>query len=97
MHQTNFMQNASPDPSNSGMPTASEWYRLYFSALVESNRDKALLQIERAQEAIQYRRRELGDAPIDNLREVQELGQASTYLGILLRSVGTEGEHVLWD
>jgi hypothetical protein len=96
MQQTNSMQQSRPDASASGTSVASEWSRLYFSALVESNRDKAVAQIERAQAAIQYRRSELSKVAVDP-REVQELGKASRYLAILLRTVGTDGEHLLWD
>jgi hypothetical protein len=79
------------------MPSSSDWYRLYFSALVETDRSKALPQIERAQEAIQGRRLELTQIPPENPREELELSKAQNYLGILLRNVGSETERLLWD
>jgi hypothetical protein len=79
------------------MPSTSDWYRLYFSALVETDRNKALPQIERAQEAIQGRCVELSQIPPENPREMLELNKAQNYLGILLRNVGSESERLLWD
>lgn len=79
------------------MPQASTWYRLYSAALLESDRNKALVQIERAQEAIQDRRCQLDGADSPNPREAQDLSKASTYLGIMMRNVGTESERLLWD
>jgi hypothetical protein len=79
------------------MPSTSDWYRLYFSALVETDRSKAVPQIERAQEAIQGRRLQLSHVSTENPREELELRKAQNYLGILLRNVGSESERLLWD
>lgn len=79
------------------LPSSSDWYKLYFSAVVETDRDKALPQIERAKEAIQDRYVELTGAPGRNPREVLDLDKAQNYLGILLRNVGGDSERLLWD
>jgi hypothetical protein len=73
------------------------WRRAYFEAMVESDRNKALLGIERARYAIQERVEELDHLPAKNPRELQDLVYASTYLGILLMQVGTEAGSLLWD
>lgn len=82
---------------NMRMPRTSDWYRLYSSAVVETDRNKALPQIERAKEAIQDRCQELSHAHAENPREMLELNKAQNYLGILLRNVGSESGRLLWD
>lgn len=73
------------------------WYQAYFVALQERDRDKALLEIERARRAIEQRTFELSQVPGSNARELQDLGHALTYLGILLMHIGRESGDVLWD
>jgi hypothetical protein len=73
------------------------WYQAYFAALVERDCDKALIEIERARHAIQERTRELHHVPPSNPREIQDLTNALTYLGILLMHMGTETGSLLWD
>jgi len=75
----------------------SGWYGLYAVALLESDRKKALPQIERAQKAIHHRQAELDHTSAVDPREIQDLSRASNYLGIMLRNVGTESERLLWD
>jgi len=82
--------------TKAGHPKSS-WYQTYFAAVLESDRRKAVLQIERAQIAIQDRLLELRKAPPDNPREVQDLSNALTYLGILFQNIDSENGHMLWD
>ena len=74
-----------------------DWYRSYFLAMVENDRDKALIEIGRAHKAIQERLTELRRAPVNDPREMQDLASAITYLGILLLHIGDESGNVLWD
>jgi hypothetical protein len=74
-----------------------EWYRTYFFAVVESNRNRALPQIELAQKAIHARVAELRTEPLSNPRELQDLNSALIYLGILLQHIGRETGKLLWD
>ncbi|HZQ94597.1 MAG TPA: hypothetical protein VFA67_06275 [Candidatus Sulfotelmatobacter sp.] len=73
------------------------WYQSYFLAMVEHDRNKALLEIEKARNAIRERTLELQHTPPSNPREVQDLVNALTYLGILLMHMGTEDGNLLWD
>jgi hypothetical protein len=73
------------------------WYHTYFLAMVENDRDKALLEIAHAHRAIQERLLELRRAPGEDLREMQDLASAITYLGILLMHIGNESGDLLWD
>ncbi len=95
--QSNSMQAVKSEPNRFAMGTNSGWYGLYTMALLERDRNKALPQIERAREAIHHRQAELCRASGVNTREIQDLTKASTYLGIMLRNVGTESERLLWD
>lgn len=74
-----------------------DWYRTYFHAMVENDRAKAVIEIERAQKAIQERLLELHRASAADPREMQDLASAITYLGILLMHIGDETGNVLWD
>lgn len=96
MNAINFTQ---PNHRNNwtGTTPPSEWYGLYTAALLESDRNKAIRRIERAQVAIHDRRSELDQADAINPREAQDLSKAATCLGIMLRNVGTESERLLWD
>ena len=76
---------------------SSTWYQTYFAAMVEGDRDKALLQIVRAQSAIRDRLVELRTLPPANPREPQDLNSALVYLGILLDNVDANGESLLWS
>lgn len=96
MQQSNPIQAMASEANHFAIPGAG-WYGLYTMALLESDRTKALPQIELAQRAIDRRQAELGQEPAVNPREIQELNKASTYLGIMLRNVGTESERLLWD
>jgi hypothetical protein len=97
MRQTNFIQAVESEPNRLAMAANPGWYGLYTMALLESDRNKALRQIELAQRAIDHRQEELDQTSAVNPREVQELTKASTYLEIMLRNVGTESERLLWD
>jgi len=65
--------------------------------MVESDRSKALLEIERAQKAIQERALELRLQHQCDSREMQDLTSALTYLGILLLHISKESGNLLWD
>lgn len=73
------------------------WYRTYFIALVEQDRDKALLEIDHARIAIENRIVELGHLSAGDPNEMQDLSNALTYLGILLMYIGSESGNLLWD
>jgi hypothetical protein len=92
------MQQTRLDSDKIGMRmSTSDWYRLYVSALVETDQKKALPQIERAQEAIQDRCQELSHVSSANSREMLDLNKAQSFLGILRRNVGSESARLLWD
>jgi hypothetical protein len=74
-----------------------EWYRAYFAAMVETDRNRALLEIQKARIAIQERTRELRHNQPSNPREIHDLINALTYLGILLSHLGTATGDLLWD
>jgi len=80
--------------SNAGVP---DWYQTYFVAVVEHDRQRALPQIELAQRAIHNRVAQLQKDPPCNPRELQDLNNASIYLGILLQHIGSETGNLLWD
>ena len=73
------------------------WYKAYFDAMVERDRSRALLEIERARHAIENRASELRHVPPSSPREAQDLVHALTYLGILLMYMNTENGGLLWD
>jgi len=73
------------------------WYRIYYTALLEGDRQRARTKIDRAQKAIHQRLAELGVAVPRSEREPQDLQNAQTYLGILLQYIGSESGSVLWD
>lgn len=76
---------------------APGWYHTYFIAVAESDRDKALLEIDDARIAIQERIVELRHLPPSNPCEMQDLCNALTYIGILLMHIGNESGSLLWD
>lgn len=76
---------------------ASGWYQLYFAAVTEANESKAVLQIDRARQAMQNRLVELQHAQRPDGGELQDLNNAMTYLAILLQHVGREGGHLIWN
>lgn len=91
MRQLQTVENHAP------ICESPDWYRIYFAAMVEGDRDRALLQIARAQRAIEDRLSELRTLPPNSPREPQDLNSALAYLGILLENVGTTGETLLWN
>jgi hypothetical protein len=74
-----------------------EWYQAYFEAMVERNRNQALLGIERARHAIKERTLELRHVAPSSPREMQDLVHALTYLAILLMHIDTDTGDLLWD
>ena len=91
------MQQSGPEHVVIVKGAEPEWYRAYFAAMVERDRDKALLEISKARIAIQERTKELRYVARPNPREIQDLVNALTYLGILLSHIGTETGDLLWD
>ena len=75
----------------------SGWYQLYFAAVTEANEGKAVLQIERARQAMQNRFAELQRTKDPDGGELQDLSNAMTYLAILLQHVGREGGNLIWN
>lgn len=76
---------------------ASGWYQLYFAAVTEANERKAVLQIDRARQAMLNRRVELQRTRDPDGVELQDLDNAMTYLAILLQHVGREGRNLIWN
>lgn len=73
------------------------WYRVYYHAVLEGDRYKAKLKIDRAQHAIQDRLTELRLQSPSTPREPQDLCNALLYLGILLQHMSGDAGGVLWD
>ena len=84
-------------PGLSSDARVPDWYQAYFVAVVEHDRQRALPQIELAQKAIHDRVSQLHNDPACNSRELQDLNNASVYLGILLQHIGSETGNLLWD
>lgn len=84
-------------PSLRSNDNAPDWYQTYFVAVVERRRDRALPQIELAQQAIYARVAELRKNASGSARELQDLNNALVYLGILLQYIGRETGNLLWD
>lgn len=76
---------------------ASGWYQLYFAAVTEANESRAVLEIERARQAMRNRLAELQGGELSDGGEIQDLKNAMTYLAILLRHVGRGGGHLIWS
>ena len=91
------MRQIKPAFSSPRKPSEPLWYHTYYVAMVEGDRSKALLEIENARIAIQDRLTELRQMPPSNPRELQDLANALTYLGILLMYIGSDGGNMLWD
>ena len=71
------------------------WYAAYYAAMLESDRQKAYAEAERARKVISDRFAELDlSAPAD-AREHAKLNSALVYLDLLVNS-GQDGNRVLW-
>ena len=91
------MQVANPIPRGpSPVATAPEWYDIYFTAVLEADEWKALIEIGRAGKAIQDRLRQLRSSAAENVQEIQDLNCALTYLRLLLQNMDTESEKLPW-
>lgn len=73
------------------------WYSLYCAAMLECDRGKTLSHVQCAQRAIEDRVAELHVVQSQSGREVQDLSNALTHLGILRHYLGNETENTLWD
>jgi hypothetical protein len=82
---------------SSGEQRVPVWYQIFFEAMQERDRFRALPQIERARRAIRDRVNELRSFPLENVNEVRDLDSAATYLCILLQHVASESGDLLWD
>ena len=87
-----YIQSARPAKIN-----VSRWYQLYFAAVTEANEGKAVLQIERARQAMQNRLAELQRTGSPDVGELQDLSNAMTYLAILVQHAGREGGNLIWN
>ena len=73
------------------------WYRIYYLAVLEGDRYKAKIKIDRAQHAIQDRLIELRSESPSTPRESQDLCNALLYLSLLLQHMTADAGGVLWD
>ncbi len=64
------------------------WYQIYFAAVLERNRTRALIRIERARSAIEARLLELRSRSATSPREIQDLKSAMIYLRLLFDTWG---------
>lgn len=76
---------------------SSDWFSIYCAAMLERDRDRALPQIERAQQAIRNRAAQLREGPANHDREVRDLSKALNHLGILLHHAAKDSGRSLWD
>ncbi len=90
---------AYPEASAAARAARNEphWYRVYYLAVLEGDRHKAKVKIDRAQSAIQDRLIELRSQNPSSPREPQDLCNALLYLGILLQHMSGDTGGVLWD
>ena len=73
--------------SSSPLP---EWYRTYFTALLEADERRAFIQLERAAKAIEDRLVQLRYGAPEGPEETQDLTNALTYLRLLLENIKPE-------
>ena len=73
-----------------------EWYQVYFSAVLETDEGKALIEMGHASQAIADRLRQLSSSAAENAHEIQDLNSALTYLRLLLENMDTESEKLPW-
>jgi len=73
-----------------------EWYQVYFSAVLETDEGKALIEMVRASEAMEDRLRQLSSSATGNAEEIQDLNSALTYLRLLLQTMKSESEMLSW-
>lgn len=70
--------------------TSQEWYRAYCSAMLETDINKILENVESARKAIQERARELNNTFSGSNYESTELDRASRFLTMLVSCSQTE-------
>lgn len=78
-------------------PKPSNWYQHYFAAVTEPDNDRALLKIQRAQQAMQERLVQLRRLPHPESSELQDLNSALTYLWVLLPYLDCSLETPRWQ
>ena len=83
---------ASPPPATK----TPEWYHVYFTAVLETDEGKALIEMGHASQAIADRLRQLSSSAAENAHEIQDLNSALTYLRLLLENMDTESEKLPW-
>lgn len=69
----------------------SDWYQIYFAAVLEADQTRAALKMESARSAMCERLLELRRTPSPNAVELQDIDSAMTYLTMLLNFVEPEG------
>ena len=91
----NLRTDATQPASGTEKPPA--WYQSYFSAILETNQNRAHAKIDQARKAVQDRIIELKfNFNPNNSREIQDLNNALTYLQILLEHISRD-EKTLWE
>lgn len=88
-------EHRSAEAKNS--PGSSDWFSIYCAAMLERDRNRALSQIECAQQAIRNRAAQLREAPANHDREARDLSKALNNLGILLHHAAADSGRLLWD
>jgi len=85
------------EPTTKANEPGPAWYQSYFSAILETNQNRARVKIEQARKAVQDRIIELQiNFNPKNSREIQDLNNALTYLQILLEHIGSDANQ-LWE
>jgi hypothetical protein len=68
----------------------SNWRDVYFAAVLESDRKRALVKIESARKVLSGRLLELQSAPRPSSDELRDLNSALTYLDILFSCIAED-------
>lgn len=97
MHHAQPHSNSAMAPIPTTPKDEPRWYRTYYLAVLEGDRERARTKISRAQHAIQERMEELRSMAPNTPREPQDLCSALVYLGILLQHMTGDGGRVLWE
>jgi len=86
-----------PEPSAHYSSRPASWQNVFFAAVTETNRTKALPLIRDAQTVMEARLAGMTCASPGNTTELLDLWNSLTYLGILLECIGNEPGGFLWD
>lgn len=91
------MQEARTESIGRVPPVTASWYLSYCAALLETDRKKAAILIEYAEEIVLDRLAELRISPANGAQEIQDLNTALTHLAILHEQVDDPDDRLLWD